>query len=345
MVSVDLVASAINGIPSHIAILDAAGSIVEVNDAWRQFAIQNGSCDPKAYLGMNYLDVCRRSAAAGDKLASEAIAGITAVISRESPRFTQRYPCDAGDTTRWFTMTVVPVSSGSGVVVAHEDVTMLVRAEAALAELERRLTLEEQHRVLAQETEHRAKNLLAVVLAIARQTALQHVPPASAKEFTHRVEGLAASLRLLSGSDWKGVSPSELIQSQLAPFAGSLANRVTIEGPPLLIQATAAQALGMAFHELATNSLKYGALSEGEGRISIQWDIRPGVQEHLFHLMWSESGGPQVKSPSNAGFGYTVTVTAVEAATGGEVRIEYPSSGLIWRLTAPLETVTLPQSA
>ncbi|MGO9486153.1 MAG: HWE histidine kinase domain-containing protein [Rhodomicrobium sp.] len=337
----ELIASAINGLTSHVAILDAAGTIVEVNDAWRQFALQNGCDDPKAYLGSNYLDVCSRSAATGDKLAEEAIAGIASVISGASARFTQRYPCDAPDTPRWFAMTVTPVASGSGVVVAHEDVTMLARAETALAELERRLTLEEGQRVLAQETEHRAKNLLTIVLAIARQTALKHVPSSSAEEFTQRVEGLAASLRLLTCSGWKGVSLPELIRSQLAPFAGSLANRVALEGPELSIQATAAQALGMAFHELATNSLKYGALACREGRISVHWHICQDGREHLVHLVWSECGGPEVKFPFSAGFGYTVTVTAVEAATCGKAVLEYPSQGLVWKLAAPLEAIVL----
>jgi two-component sensor histidine kinase len=336
MASQELIASPINGLPSQIAILDAGGAIVDVNDAWRRFSVQNGACHPKAYLGTNYLDICRRAAAAGDELASKVLVGVSSVISSGIPRFTQRYTCDAREMPRWFRMTVTRVPSGSGVLIAHDDVSALVRAETAFAELERKLTLEEQRRLRVQETEYRSKNLLALVLAIARQDA------PSAEEFAYRVDGISASLRLLSSSGWKGVNPSKLVQSQIAPLAGPLANRVAFRGPELLIRAPAVQALGMAFHELAKNSLRNGALSGKEGRIHVQWDARSDGQAPLFQMVWSESGGPQVEAPSSVGFGHMVTVTAVEAATGGKVSLEYPSSGLIWKLAVPLETVVLP---
>ncbi len=342
MASQDLITPPINELPSQIAILDAGGAIVDVNDAWRRFSVQNGACHPKAYLGTNYLDICRRAAAAGDDLASRVLVGVSSVIARGIPRFTQRYTCDAREMPRWFRMTVTRVPSGSGVLIAHDDVTALVRAETAFAELERKLTLEEQHRLRVQETEYRSKNLLALVLAIARQNALRQVPGASADEFAYRVDGIAASLRLLSSSGWKGVTPTELVQSQIALLAGPLANRVAFRGPELLIRAPAVQALGMAFHELAKNSLKYGALSGKEGRIHVQWDARSDGQAPSFQMVWSESGGPQVEAPSSVGFGHTVTVTAVEAATGGKVSLEYPSSGLVWKLAVPLEAVVLP---
>ena len=218
MASQELITSPINGLPSQIAILDAGGAIVDVNDAWRRFSVQNGACHPKAYLGTNYLDICRRAGEAGDELASKVLVGVSSVISRGIPRFTQRYTCDAREMPRWFRMTVTRVPSGSGVLIAHDDVTTLVRAETAFAELERKLTLEEQHRLRAQETEYRSKNLLALVLAIARQNALRQIPGAQPEELAHRVDGISASLRLLSSSGWKGVNPSKLVQSQIAPL-------------------------------------------------------------------------------------------------------------------------------
>jgi two-component sensor histidine kinase len=450
MMAQDLVSSAFNGLASHIAVLDPKGVIVYVNASWRRFAVQNGSCDTEGFVGANYLDVCRRSAAAADKLAMEAIEGISAVISGAAPRFSQRYPCHAPDAERWFLMTATPIQTRRGVVVAHEDVTPLVRAENAIAASERRLRLsleagqmgtfeidlekeeivvdlqqarllklpggtsrlrlcdldsmlldddakplkeriidagqryseelrlrladsserwlsfaaalqppgrlshghffgisldvterklEERNRILAQEVQHRVKNILAVVLAIARQTALQHAPSSSVQKFTQRIAGLGASLDLLTKAGWKGISPSELVRSQLAPFADPLSNQVTFEGPELTIQPASAQTLGMALHELATNSIKHGALSRSGGSISVRWDIRDEGANKQFYISWSEQGGPETKAPASRGFGYTVIVSAVEGSLCGEVQLRYPSSGLVWELTAPLDKI------
>jgi two-component system, NarL family, nitrate/nitrite response regulator NarL len=121
--------SAFDGIPSHVAILDSAGSIIYINEAWRAFAAENYSNDPKAYLGASYLDVCRRSAEGGDALASEALDGIRGVISGKSRRFVQRYPCPARGRDRWFMMTVTRGLIGYEIVIAHDDVTEIVSAE------------------------------------------------------------------------------------------------------------------------------------------------------------------------------------------------------------------------
>ncbi|MGO9719347.1 MAG: hypothetical protein ACLPOA_01830 [Methylocella sp.] len=98
----------------------------------------------------------------------------------------------------------------------------------------------------------------------------------------------------------------------------------------------------MAFHELATNSIKYGALSMSGGRISIQWDIRDEGQDKQFQMTWSEHGGPETKASANRGFGYTVIVSAVQSSLGGKVLLRYPSSGLVWEVTAPLDQVIAP---
>ncbi|MGA7325620.1 MAG: sensor histidine kinase, partial [Rhodomicrobium sp.] len=197
--------------------------------------------------------------------------------------------------------------------------------------------LEEKNRLLSQEVRHRVKNMLAVVLAIAHQTAFGDVPSASVEKLVLRIAGLGASLDLLTNGT--ELSLSALIQAQLASFVDSFTNQVTFRGPALALHAAAAQALGMAFHELATNSMKYGALSKSGGRISIQWEIRDHGHGKQFHTTWSEQGGPEIKAPIRQGFGYTVMVSAVEASLAGKVQLRYPSSGLVWELTAPLDEI------
>ncbi len=446
--SEEVIISAFNGLAAHVAILDANGYIVCVNTTWRRFAVRNGSYDPKGNIGDNYIDVCRRAAAAGDKLAAEAIEGISAVIARTSPRFAQRYPCHGPDGERWFLMTVTPVETGTGTIIAHDDVTQLIRAENASAASERKLRLsldavqmgtfeinlqkeeivfdlqqakllklpastrrltlseldsmvldrdarplkeritaagerysdevrmrlpdcserwlsftiapnppvwlnpgyyfgicfdvterklEEKNRLLSQEVRHRAKNMLSVVLAIARQTPSGGVPSTFVEKFEQRIAGLVASLDLLTNG--KELSVSALIQAQLVSFTNSFADQITFKGPGLMMHAACVQALGMALHELATNSVKYGALSRSGGRISIQWDIRDDGHGKQFHMLWSEHGGPEIEAPASRGFGYTVMVSALESSVAGKVQLRYPSSGLVWELTAPLEEI------
>ena len=136
IISRDRIVAAFDGIAPHVAILDAAGKIVHVNEAWRQFAVENECPDPEAYVGRNYLDIIRQAASAGDELAGEAVEGIAAVLSGDRQRFSQQYPCHAPGVERWFIMTVTRVSRGSDIVVAHDAVTPLVQAERASAAAE-----------------------------------------------------------------------------------------------------------------------------------------------------------------------------------------------------------------
>jgi two-component sensor histidine kinase len=118
--------------------------------------------------------------------------------------------------------------------------------------------------------------------------------------------------------------------------SGLIGSRIEIEGPPLRITAGAAQPIAMALHELATNAGKYGALSSGEGKISIAWDI---ARDGAFHLGWTESAGPAVASPTRRGFGTTVIAAVPETQLDAEVTLEFPPGGVKWCLTCPAENV------
>src|SRR5262249_50070561 len=135
---------------------------------------------------------------------------------------------------------------------------------------------DDQIRLLSQEVSHRAKNQLAVVQSMARQTAEESEPAAFAEGFAQRIAGLAASLDLLVNSGWQGVDLNKLVRSQLAPFVELDRSQIELDGPGFMIQPSAAQTLGMALHELATNSIKYGALSSASGCISIKWGLKDG---------------------------------------------------------------------
>lgn len=189
---------------------------------------------------------------------------------------------------------------------------------------------------LVMELNHRCKNLLSVVLAIARQTSRSSSPDAFVDRFTQRIRGLVASHDLLVQGDWTGVALSDLIEGQLAPFDELIGKRVYLDGPSLRLKPAAAQGLGMALHELTTNAAKYGALSTVGGQVSISWRLEAGEGgEQRFVMGWEERGGPAVEEPSRSGFGQLVTGKLLEAAIHGTTSVSYAPGGLIWSVTAP----------
>jgi PAS domain S-box-containing protein len=194
---------------------------------------------------------------------------------------------------------------------------------------------EEHVRLLMHEVNHRANNLLAVVQAIARQTALESDPESFVDRLSERISALAASNALLVSGKWQGADMAALVTSQLSLFAGLVGTRVVLDGPPVRLKPSAAQAIGMALHELATNAGKYGALANNTGRVRVEWRVSDGGAARMFHIAWHESGGPPVGAPSRTGFGHTVMVRMIEEAMNGKAMLEYAAQGVRWSLACP----------
>jgi two-component sensor histidine kinase/AmiR/NasT family two-component response regulator len=198
---------------------------------------------------------------------------------------------------------------------------------------------EEQIRLLLSEVNHRSKNLLSVVSAIARQT------KAPSREeflqrFSDRLQALAASHDLLSKSQWQSVAVLELLKAQLAHFADLIDGRIFFDGPPLKFSVEGAQCIGMVVHELATNAAKYGALSNQSGRIDISWRIASQAAGDRLLMSWIERHGPPVQPPQNRGYGSSVIQTIAELSLDGKVQLEFAATGLIWRLECPLTKIS-----
>jgi PAS domain S-box-containing protein len=213
------------------------------------------------------------------------------------------------------------------VLTAVRDITERKRAEAHV-------------QLLMREVNHRAKNILSVVLAMAQRTAA-----GSSQEFisrfSERIRGLSTSNDLLVRNQWQNVPLAELVRSQLAPFGDLLESRIAVRGPALRIKAAAAQVIGMALHELATNAGKYGALSTDTGYVEIAWRLKPaaGAGGPRFTMEWAENSGPTVVSPTRRGFGWTVLCGLTKESLGAEVTLEYPPSGVVWRLECPADRI------
>jgi PAS domain S-box-containing protein len=200
---------------------------------------------------------------------------------------------------------------------------------------------EEKELLLMGEISHRAKNMLSVVDAIARQTATRSLED-FVECFSDRIQALSANQDLLIRNDWKGIEITDLVRAQIAHFADLIDSRIAMQGLKLRLNPASAQAIGLALHELATNAGKYGALSVERGRVDIGWGITDGG---TFTMNWIEREGPPVAAPKRRGFGTLVMETMAERSMDGVVDLDYAPSGLTWRLTCPATNALEPWEA
>ncbi len=229
---------------------------------------------------------------------------------------------------RWFDVCAFPIDlpGSNRVAILFSDITERKGQEA-------------QTHAMVDEINHRSKNMLGIIQAMARQSVIGG-PEGFLDRFGKRVRALAASNDLLAKNGWRAVSLHELIRSQLMPFAGQSALRVSLTGPDVGLVSGVTRTLGMAFHELATNAAKYGALANPEGKIRVDWSISSDPQSgRQFLLNWVEEGGPAVIQPLRKGFGSKVTKQMVEVNTQGQVTVDYAPTGLSWQLVAPADTI------
>ncbi len=196
---------------------------------------------------------------------------------------------------------------------------------------------EEHVQLLMREVNHRAKNMLSVVVSIAHQTAAQN-PKDFVERFSDRIQALSANQDLLVRNEWNGVDIEDLVRAQLAHFADLIGSRIVIQGAELRLNAASAQAIGLALHELATNAGKYGALSTDRGRVDISWE----TEVDTLAMSWVEHDGPPVVAPKRRGFGTTVMEAMAERSVDGVVDLDYAPSGVTWRLTCPAANVLEP---
>ncbi len=207
-------------------------------------------------------------------------------------------------------------------------------------DLSERQRYDEHIRYLMREVNHRSKNLLTVVLSMARQTARNSPPADFITRFSERLYALSSSQDLIVQGNWGGVSVQGLVESQLHHLDEEVkAKRIRIEGSEVVVTPTAAQGIGMALHELSINALKYGSLSEAAGSVLVDWKITDDGKS--FTIRWIEEGGPAVSHPHHSGFGRTVIERMAAISVGGNVKLEYAPSGVRWMLTAPLDEVAL----
>lgn len=208
-----------------------------------------------------------------------------------------------------------------------------------------RAKAEESRELLMHEMEHRVKNVLATVQAIASQTLRKSAVPTEALEsFFGRLQALAAAHRILLMGNWEVAELRQVVTDAIRPFDRT-PSRFEIQGPELRIKAKTAWALAMALHELCTNAAKYGALQGENGTVRIRWKVGDGETDNLFRLCWVESDGPRVSEPSSSGFGSRMIARVLSSEIRGTVTIDYQAQGLTCRVRAPMEHVLLAEAA
>jgi PAS domain S-box-containing protein len=229
----------------------------------------------------------------------------------------------------------IPVTVTASRMLAADG--RVIGVAAIFRDMRQRKAAAERQALLAREVDHRAKNALAVVQSLVQLTAAQE-PAAFKRAITGRISALARAQTLLAEDRWSGADLRTLLTGELAPFLGE--RRAELDGPPVALPPGAAQPMAMAVHELATNAVKYGALSTAGGRLAVSWHlVRRSDGMPLLRLRWAETGGPPVVgAPERRGFGSRVLDGTLRSQLGGRVLLAWEASGLICEVEVPLKT-------
>ncbi|MGB6287740.1 MAG: PAS domain S-box protein [Xanthobacteraceae bacterium] len=216
-------------------------------------------------------------------------------------------------------LTVSPVKNAEGKIVGASKIARDITEQKRTGD---------QVATLAREAEHRSKNLLANVQAMVNLSQADAVADFK-KVIEGRIQALANVHSLFVASRWIGAELSTIAEHELAPYSTRGGKRVRIDGPQVLLEPNTAQAVAVTLHELATNAVKYGALSTANGRIDLKWSHEANGR---LNLRWTETGGPTVQPPTRKGFGARI-IEQVIAQLKGESRFDWRAEGLICEIT------------
>jgi PAS domain S-box-containing protein len=221
---------------------------------------------------------------------------------------------------RWHLARALPIKDATGAIT---------RWIGTNTDIDDRKTAEAQQQLLARELEHRMKNTMAMVGAIANQTFRTAATKEDARTiFDARLRALNQAHDVLVASNWTSAPMSVVVDGALTPYRTG-EGRIRINGPAIDLSAKQALSLSLALHELATNATKYGALSVPSGTIDVSWDCIASEPERTLRFDWREHGGPTVATPSRRGFGSRLIESTLSSDFGTSVKVEYPPAGVV----------------
>ena len=256
-----------------------------------------------------------------------AIAAVEAAKAGKTARFRAAANTAKGN-PRYWDVQVSPIFDANGNISQLLSISRDITEEWEAAERERFLT---------EELEHRAKNTFAMVLSIARQTFRGDAHVSALQVYTDRVMSLAKAHDMVKKSNWTSTHVGDVVEAALASHRTG-EGRFNVSGPKLNVAPRQALSLTLAVNELATNALKYGALSSPKGRVDISW-LTSVNGTPTFAFLWREHGGPRVVAPAHQGFGSRVIKDFMANDFGGAVRLSYEPDGVICELHSPLENL------
>jgi two-component system CheB/CheR fusion protein len=225
-------------------------------------------------------------------------------------------------------MSWAPVRDGHGNVIAGEIFARDMREQA---KAERSATL------MMRELDHRVKNTLATVQAIAQQTLRGAASVEDFQDtFMARLMSLSKTHNLLARGGWSGTDLRELVEGELQPYQHDDEARVEIRGESVILSSKVALALSMALHELATNAAKYGALSVPDGGVAVDWETGAAKGRQHLRLRWRECRGPPVTQPKRFGFGHRLITDGLTYELDGTVALEFVATGVVCEMDIPI---------
>jgi PAS domain S-box-containing protein len=227
---------------------------------------------------------------------------------------------------RWFAARAVPINDATG--NPREWVTIITDVH------DRKLARDRREIVIG-ELRHRLKNLFTIIGSLAQSSRPRNVPEVDQfiGKLTGRLHALSAAADLVMARGRVSLEFGEVARATLAPFMEERSSRMSVEGPPLELPEETGAAIALAIHELATNAIKYGALSVPEGKVSLSWWRNPVPDGERVEIVWKETGGPQCSPPEQMGFGSRVIKFAASREKSGEVTLDYPEEGLFCRIS------------
>jgi PAS domain S-box-containing protein len=312
-----------------VARVSGSGRFLEVND--RFCAITRR--DRETLLASTFMDIVR-----GEDTVTAVVTQGQALFAGEIDTYAVERRVEGRDGTVWVHVTASRVDPGEGrpyLVVIISDITARKQVEAEQQHYQ------DQLRLLINELNHRVKNTLATVQSMASQTLKAEPDPITAFEkFESRLMGLSQVHDVLTRESWHGAGLRDVAERALAPFTPPAPDgkpgceRLTIDGPPVWLAPGGALTMALIFHELATNALKYGALSNASGKVVLAWTYDAATRD--LTLTWTETGGPPVVAPTRRGFGSRLIERSLRGELKGAATMAWLPEGLVCTMRATL---------
>jgi PAS domain S-box-containing protein len=309
-----------DAVPQIVWVTDAEGKTEFFNRQWFEYTGSTDMPDSAAQVAADFVHQ--------DDQAPTIHAFEEAIRNQSIFEVEHRIRSKDGD-YRWFLVRAEPYCDPrTGEIVRWFGVSIDIH--------DRRIAQEHQQ-LLINELNHRVKNTLATVQSVASQTLRNAGSAEQAKEALEaRLFALSRAHDVLTRENWEGADLYDIVEQAVAPYSSRGEDRLHLEGARVRVPPRMALAVAMALQELATNAVKYGALSNEAGTITIAWSVHPGDTGPRLHLKWEESGGPVVLPPSRRGFGSRLIERSLSQDLDGTAQIAFPATGVVCIVDAPL---------